>query len=99
MEKKTHIELIGVAASDGFAFIPKLIEEKKASETILADESGETEERKSSETAKRKLNDGIVRSRVMAVAVSASEHEVRGDRNNEGENNKHRPRQNSRPRT
>lgn len=42
MKTKTHIELIGVASTNRLALIPKLIKEQKPSETILANESGET---------------------------------------------------------
>ena len=96
--QKTYIELIGVSSPHSLALVPKLIEEEEPSETILADESRETEERKGSKAAERKLNHGIIRPRVMAVAVSASDHEVRRGRDHEREDDEHGPRQNRRPR-
>ena len=47
-KNKTHVELIGVALANSLTLVPKLIEEEEPSETILADESRETEERKGS---------------------------------------------------
>ena len=96
--KRTHVELIGVASPNSGALIPKLIEEEEPSETKLANKSRETKKRKGSKAAERKLNPRIIRPRVMAIAVGASEHEVRHRRNHERENDEHRPRENRCPR-
>jgi len=49
--RETHIELIGIISSNGFALVPEFIKEEEASKTILANESGETEERDGGDAA------------------------------------------------
>jgi hypothetical protein len=48
---KRSIELIGIISSNGFALVPEFIKEEEASKTILANESGETEERDGGDAA------------------------------------------------